>query len=205
MGQPTGDHSTITPAGGQDSTPSTPPAGTTNTPPASTFTQADVDRIVADRLTREKAKYSDYEQLKERAAQWETFVNEAKTDQEKALDQARKDAEAQAYTKARDEFGSRLVDAHLTAAAAGRLSEVALASLLAGVNKSVFLTGNGDIDTEKVTSFIDGIAPKTTPTTGRPGGFGQGPRPGEPRRGLESGAAAFAARHQPGAAPPLFS
>lgn len=41
-------------------------------PPADTFTQADVDRIVADRLKREreatKAKYADYDELKAKAA-----------------------------------------------------------------------------------------------------------------------------------------
>lgn len=31
------------------------------------FTQADVDRIVADRLKRERAKYADYDELKEKA------------------------------------------------------------------------------------------------------------------------------------------
>jgi hypothetical protein len=204
MGAETGENGTTTSTGGQESTTTTAASGTTNTPTNTAFTQADVDRIVADRLSREKAKFADYDDLKSRAAQWEKFVNEAKTDQEKALDQVRQDAEAQAYSKARGEFGSRLVDAHLTAAAAGRLSDAALSALLAGVNKTVFLTEAGDVDSAKVTSFIDGIAPATT-TTNRPGGFGQGPRPGEPKRGLESGAAAFAARHKPGAAPPLFS
>jgi hypothetical protein len=32
-----------------------------------TFTQADIDRIVADRLSREKNKYSDYDELKAKA------------------------------------------------------------------------------------------------------------------------------------------
>ncbi len=34
-----------------------------------TFTQADVDRIVADRLARERARYADYDDLKARAAE----------------------------------------------------------------------------------------------------------------------------------------
>jgi hypothetical protein len=36
---------------------------------AKTFTQADVDRIVRDRLERERAKYADYDDLKAKAAE----------------------------------------------------------------------------------------------------------------------------------------
>ena len=36
-----------------------------------TFTQADVDRIVADRLKRDREKYADYDVLKEKAAKLE--------------------------------------------------------------------------------------------------------------------------------------
>ena len=34
-----------------------------------TFTQADIDRIVADRLTRERQKFADYDDLKEQGGQ----------------------------------------------------------------------------------------------------------------------------------------
>lgn len=36
-----------------------------------TFTQAELDRVVSERLAREREKYSDYEAIKERAAQAE--------------------------------------------------------------------------------------------------------------------------------------
>lgn len=36
-------------------------------PPAQTFTQADVDRIVRDRVQRERTKFADYDELKEKA------------------------------------------------------------------------------------------------------------------------------------------
>lgn len=203
MGAPLGETGTTTPTGGQESTIPTPPStGQSNTPSAPTFTQADLDRVVADRLSREKAKYADYDALKQRAEAWDKFEAESQTQQQKDLALAVKEAEQAAYGKAREEYGSRLVEAHLSAAAAGRLTEAALAALLAGVNKQVFLTEAGEIDAAKVTSFIDGIAP-TTPT--RPGGFGQGPRSGQPRPGLDSGAALYDARHAKGSAPPLFS
>jgi hypothetical protein len=212
MSQPTSETSTTTPPGGQDTsttTSSTPPTGEPNTGSGGqkTFTQGDVDRLIDQRFAKVKAQYADYDQLKERAEQWDTFVNENRSEQEKALEKAKKDAEKTAYDKARTEFGSRLVDAHLVAAAAGRLSDTALAALLAGVNKTAFLTETGDIDTAKVTTFIDGIAPKPdeSPNGHRPGGFGQGPRVGQPKAGLEAGAAVYEARHAKGAAAPLFT
>lgn len=38
-----------------------------NTDPEKKFTQADLDRVVADRLTRERAKFADYDELKQAA------------------------------------------------------------------------------------------------------------------------------------------
>ncbi len=214
MSQPNGEGTTTTstaPAGDGQSATTTPPAGEPNTPTGtqsnSTFSQADVDRIVQERLTREKSKYADYDQLKERAGQWDKFVQESKPEQEKALDTARQEAEQAAYNKARGEFGGKLVQAHLQAAAAGRLSEGAVSALVAGVDTSRFLTEAGDVDTAKVTQFIDGIAPagSTPGSTQRPGGFGQGQRDGAPKAGLEAGAALWEQRHKEGQAPPLFT
>ena len=42
-------------------------------PEPQTFTQADVDRIVRERVQRERAKYADYDELKERAGQATTL------------------------------------------------------------------------------------------------------------------------------------
>lgn len=219
MSAPNGESSTTTPAGGSSTgndgattvtvnANPTPPAGAPNTTPAasnnSTFNQADVDRIVQERLTREKAKFSDYDEMKKRAEQWDKFVEESKPEQEKVLNAARQEAETAAYNKARGEFGGKLVQAHIQAAAAGRLPEGAVSALVAGVDTSRFLTEAGDVDTAKVTQFIDGIAPASSGTP-RPGGFGQGQREGAPKAGLDSGAALWEARHKEGQTPPLFT
>ena len=60
------------------------------TPPAGerTFTQAQLDAIVADRLNREKAKYADYETLKEKAAKFDAAEEAGKTELQKANDKA---------------------------------------------------------------------------------------------------------------------
>lgn len=80
--------------------PETNPAEDTATQPARTFTQAEVDAIIGDRLTRERAKYQDYEDLKQRAAAAETTSAELQTQKAKAaelqaqLDALQKDIEA---------------------------------------------------------------------------------------------------------------
>jgi hypothetical protein len=48
------------------------PAGAPD-PQAQTFTQADVDRIVKERVQREKAKFADYDDLKAKAGQSKTL------------------------------------------------------------------------------------------------------------------------------------
>jgi hypothetical protein len=60
-----------------------------------TFTQADVDRIVADRLTREKGKYADYDELKAKAEKFDQLEASSKSDLEKERE-ARQKAEKEA-------------------------------------------------------------------------------------------------------------
>lgn len=47
------------------------------------FNQADVDRIVADRLAREKGKFADYDDVKAKAAQYDEYQASQQTDLEK--------------------------------------------------------------------------------------------------------------------------
>ena len=54
-----------------------------------TFTQADIDRIVADRLKREAAKYSDYDDLKAKAARLVELEEKDKTDAQRLADSNR--------------------------------------------------------------------------------------------------------------------
>lgn len=51
------------------------------------FTQADVDAIIEGRLAREKQKYADYEDLKEKAGKYEVLKNRSKTEAEKTAEQ----------------------------------------------------------------------------------------------------------------------
>lgn len=53
-----------------------------------TFTQEEVDRIVNDRLYRERSKYADYESLKTKAARFDELEEANKTELQKAVDRA---------------------------------------------------------------------------------------------------------------------
>jgi hypothetical protein len=54
------------------------------------FTQADLDRIVSDRIKRERQKYGDYDDLKARAAKWAEYEETQKTELERAQEAASK-------------------------------------------------------------------------------------------------------------------
>ena len=62
--------------------------------PAKTFTQAEMDAIIGERLKRERDKYADYEELKTKAAAYDEAAEAAKSDLEKAVERAEK-AEAE--------------------------------------------------------------------------------------------------------------
>jgi hypothetical protein len=61
----------------------TPPAGGTAPPPEKTFTQVELDNIVRDRLTRERDKFRDYEDLKGKATKLADIENASKSESEK--------------------------------------------------------------------------------------------------------------------------
>lgn len=58
------------------------------TPETRTFTQEELDSIVRDRLSREHAKFADYEMLKNKAAKFDELEEKNKTDLQKANDKA---------------------------------------------------------------------------------------------------------------------
>jgi len=65
---------------------------TEGTQETKTFTQDDLDRVVAERLSRERAKFADYEDIKAKAAKFDQLEAEKQTEQEKLASQI-KDAE----------------------------------------------------------------------------------------------------------------
>jgi hypothetical protein len=75
-------------------------------------TQADLDKVVGDRVARERGKYADYDDLKNKAAEFDKLADANKSEVEKANDKA---AKAQAEV---DKLPAKVAEAlkpHLTA------------------------------------------------------------------------------------------
>lgn len=73
-----------------------------------TFTQEELNAIVNDRLGREKAKYSDYEALKEKASKFDQIEEASKTELQKITDKATAlESELKALKKANEIRGIR--------------------------------------------------------------------------------------------------
>lgn len=72
--------------------------------PERTFTQAEMDAIIGDRLKRERAKFSDYEALKTKAEAFDAAEEATKSDLQKATERADSlQAELDAIKKANSE------------------------------------------------------------------------------------------------------
>jgi hypothetical protein len=82
-------------------------------PPEKTFTQAEMDRVIAERLARERAKYPDYDDLKSSAEKWA----EHELAQRSELEQAQ--AAAQAAQAALDLEKQRVTDLQIQSAFVG--------------------------------------------------------------------------------------
>jgi hypothetical protein len=156
--------------------------GSTYTPPA---TQADLDRIIQDRLARATAKYKDYDQIKAEADQLRAL---AATDLDKATAKAKADALAEAQAKAiprvvRAEFKAAAKDAGLT--------NDQLDALLEDVDLTKYADADGEPDENKIARKIKAVAPQnggTPPPKHRDLGQGNrspaGAQPGDQGRAM---------------------
>jgi len=145
--------------------------------------QAEVDRIIAERLARQKAQYADYDDLKAAAAKWakveEAQKTEAQKTQERMVQLERERDEA--LVKAND----RLVRAAFVAEAAkvGALHPEDLFALADKAGVSVNEQGDVVGVTEAVQAVVTaGRIPLATNRPASPkldGGAGSGTRPAE--------------------------
>lgn len=121
-----------------DEAPDTPEQGGDPEPGGKTFTQAQLDRIVEDRLARERQKYADYDEAKQALSKLKDLEDSKKSDEQKLLDRieaAEKRAQEaeQAVKKAEiDALRARVQASHgLTDAQAKRLQGDTLDELTA--------------------------------------------------------------------------
>lgn len=119
-----------------------------------------LDKERADRKAAEK-------RAKDAESELEKFREASKTEQEKALDAARKEGQAEALKTT----APRLVAAEFRAALAGRRTADEVAELIEDLDLSKYLTEAGEVDAERVTKKADLLAPageerKTAPSFG---------------------------------------
>lgn len=136
------------PAGGDNPPGDDPP---NYTAPA---TQADLDRIIGDRLARERARFADYDEIKRKAAEHDAALEAAKTDADKAIDAARSEGEKAAT----DRVNERLKKSEarvLASAAKFRDPSDAVAFLDLG---KVAVNESGEVDEAAITEQLKTLA-----------------------------------------------
>jgi len=162
--------------------------------PPKTFTQAELERIIGERLGKERAKYADYEDLKTKAARLEEIEAANRSEQEKAVDKARREAEEAARKEERGKAAARIVKAEIRAAAGGRLADPEDAVRLLDLSEFT-VNDDGDVDGKAIKAAIDKLVeskPYLATSTGNGDGFKRLTDLGQGRRGSGSGKASVA-------------
>lgn len=160
-------------------TPTPAPPTTASLPPTyeAPASQADLDRIISDRVARERAKYADHADLKAKAARLEEIESANATDMEKAVKAARSEGESEANQRA----NARLVKSEARALAAAANFRDA-ADAVAFLDLSNIRVGqDGEVDGAAVKTLLDALSTSkpyllTDSTPPPPPPFNGGPR-----------------------------
>lgn len=121
---------------------------------AKTFTQDQVNTILAEHKRKVRDQFADYEDLKQKAAAHDAALEAAKTEQEKAVDAARKEGESTALERA-NRLLVRAKAETMAAQAKFAAPEAVVATLdLAGVK----VADDGKVDAEALKILIDAAA-----------------------------------------------
>lgn len=130
---------------------------------------------------------ADYDDVKKKADQYDNLSAASKTENERAVETARQEADDAARKDERAKTALLLVDAKVESIATARgVKPEQLEPLLEALDRTKFLTDTGEVDADKVTNFVASIAPAVEE-------FGKGkngrvPDLGQGRRGSDSGA-----------------
>jgi len=177
-------------------------------PDAKTFTQADLDRHIADRLARDRASKSDYDDLKAAKVELDELKAKGQTEQEKAVTKAAKDAEQAARSDERSKADTRVLRAEVKAAAGAKFASPADALALVDLT-GLSVADDGTVDETAIAKRLDdllaakpylaaGSAGGNASTAAGLAGLGQGQRqPAGKVSGKEQGLAMAAKRFGP--------
>lgn len=166
----------------ETSTPNTGETGDIGGGESATFTQADVDRIVADRLARENRKYQNYRELKQKADRLAELEAAQQTEMERAVAKAREEGATQGRTEALSTVGQRLVKATFKAEAAGRVKDID--TLMDDLNLAKFMTEDGEVDEKAVKAAVARFAAAAPAESTPP--FNGGPRKTAPANDMNA-------------------
>ena len=158
------------PAGGSDA--GAPPVG--DPPPAEpggkTFTQAELDRQIEQRLARERKKFEGYDDLKAKAARLDELEKANATDMEKAVMAAKDEARAEVARA----FGEKLVRGVMKAQLEQAMKPADAAALLDDLNLGKYVGDDGEIDEDAIAKAVARLVPRGSVDLGQ-GGRGDGP------------------------------
>lgn len=147
------------------------PAG--EAPTEKTFTQAELDAKIADRLSRERKKFADYDEVKAKAAEFEQLKQAQMSD----LERTAAEAEARGRSAVLAEVGERLARTEFRAAAA--TAGIDVADVLEYVDVRKFVGDDGEPDTKAIDAAVGKFAavraPEEPQEPGMPS-FDGGPR-----------------------------
>lgn len=141
-----------------------------------TFTQADIDRVVQERLARERSKFGDYDDLKAKAAK----LDELEAENQSVLEKAQTRAEqAEQAAKAADERAREALLRSNVVTVATKANAVDPDAVLALLDtKNLELGDDGQFQglEEAVNGLLEAkpYLVGAAPTPGRPGGSAEG-------------------------------
>lgn len=184
--------------GAEDNPPADPPADPPATPPADNGYPANTP--LAEMSAEQQVAYwkaqsrkhentakarADYDELREKASQYDALVAASQTDQERAVAAARQEARAEAIQS----VAPRLVSAEFRAAAKGVLTAEQVTTLLEDLDLSKYLTDKGEVDVERIEKKVLAFAPTDGGKSGGAPDLGQGRRNPATVSGREAGLA----------------
>lgn len=165
---------------------STPPTGEptpdpTPDPTPKTFTQDDLNRIVQERVAKERSRFGDYDALKEKAGKFDALEEASKTETQKLIDRV---AELE---RAGSEAERRAQEATLrgavVAAAAGKLKDVDMVHRIIDMSQVTFDDDGQPTNLDELVAKLVADRPHLAvdpagqvPGTGAPRPVEQGPR-----------------------------
>ena len=148
--------------------PPTDPAPPTD--PGKTFTQAELDKQIEQRLARERKKFADYDAMKAKAARLDDLEKASATDLEKAVAAAKDETRAEVARG----FGEKLVRGVMKAQLEQSMKPADAAAILDDLNLSKFVSDDGEIDEDAITKTVARLAPRGRMDLGQ-GSRGEGP------------------------------